>query len=210
MVQADDPFLGGLGLSMPGNFTNPSALAAADMVGLTFETTERQRSGTDGATTLSDKSSVRSLAWQRFKRLVDLDRSLGRSPAPSSDHFREKMQWLLNVADRSSESIVVRDRTIVDHFLSLYENHVAPWPTWSTENICVTEETPEEWYLGLAALGGLFCPAQGSRLVALHLANQARRKLLAHVSSVTTFWTMAEILRYTHRKQNLSVARTLS
>ena len=83
--------------------------------------------------------------------------------------------------DLGSTEIPAYDTLIVNVFVGLFQVHVAPtFPCF--QNFRIGAWTPEEVYLAMAAVGGLFCHNSKSEIVAKWLLHVARRKLLTVVS----------------------------
>ena len=73
------------------------------------------------------------------------------------------------------------DTLVVNVFVGLFQVHVAPtFPCF--EKFRIDASTPEEVYLAMGAVGGLYCQSPKSEIVAKWFLHRARRKLLTVVS----------------------------
>jgi hypothetical protein len=93
----------------------------------------------------------------------------------------DAQRWLL-----TEPSITKFDRTIINHFLTIFMREVPPTLS-SFENWAIQSTTSAEEMLSMAAMGGLYSTTSGSQVVAAALCNDARRLLLTRVSSLTSF-----------------------
>ncbi|KEF59120.1 uncharacterized protein A1O9_03964 [Exophiala aquamarina CBS 119918] len=118
-----------------------------------------------------------SETFRRFRHFSDLDTSRAQSPASSSarPHFASAP------ATEDPTSTGVDNRAVLDVFITLFEINAAPWLDAITDEIFITSKTPPEWFLAIAALGGLFCNTPGAGTIARWLYNNSRYKLLAFV-----------------------------
>lgn len=106
--------------------------------------------------------------------------STGSCPSrPSSPRSIKAHQHYLE--DMGSRERPTCDTLIVNVFIGLFQTYVAPtFPCF--QSFRITTSTPEELYLIMAAVGGLYCDVPRSEMVAKWLQNDARKKLLTAVS----------------------------
>lgn len=109
------------------------------------------------------------------------DASLSEPSSPSIEKEREI--YIAELAKTSQGNPVTEDLAILDEFIWHFDNRIASSiPCFRSVDITVTEDTREEYYLAMAAVGGLLCPLQGSFKIAHCLFNSSRLKLLGFVS----------------------------
>ncbi|KAI0131929.1 hypothetical protein BJ170DRAFT_679828 [Xylariales sp. AK1849] len=118
-------------------------------------------------------------ARSRLQALAEVN--LSRPPSPG--HQQERNQWLASLGREDPSAAVMRnDRVIINEFLRLFQARVANWfSCFRQATIVITKKTRREWYLAMAALGGLYCPVEGSNRIARWLYHCARQQLFSYV-----------------------------
>lgn len=101
-----------------------------------------------------------------------------KSRAPSPAPNRASVMWY-----SAPPNLEDHDRGVLNVFLNLFHRHIPKtFPLF--ENITYGKKPQAEYYLVMAAIGGLFCSVSGSSEVAKSMFNDARRLFLASVSLV--------------------------
>lgn len=122
----------------------------------------------------STRSTRDTAAFQTFNKLSSTNAgSRPLSPRTVSEH----QQWMKSLTSRPAPKF---DRTIVNIFLGLFQEHVAEFfPVF--RRFRVTKRTPQHLYLAMAAVGGVYCSVPGSAKVSQWFHYNARRDLLTGV-----------------------------
>ena len=92
------------------------------------------------------------------------------------------------------------DRVILNTFIGIAHSHIASLFD-CFNGFLVFRNTPEELYLAMAAVGGLYCRQEGSTKIAMWYYNNARLKLLAkvrpmHISLLLSFILLSHLLMH--------------
>lgn len=99
----------------------------------------------------------------------------GKSRAPSPTLDKSKAMWYSEAPDLKNH-----DTDVLNVFLNLFHKHIPEtFPLFA--GTTVNAGSKPEYYLVMAAIGGLFCSVPGSHEVAKSMYNDARRLLLATV-----------------------------
>ncbi|KIY00978.1 uncharacterized protein Z520_03644 [Fonsecaea multimorphosa CBS 102226] len=97
------------------------------------------------------------------------------------------------------------DDVVINVFIGLFQRHIAP--TFSCfQGFRIGPSTPAEVYLGVAAVGGLYCQVPKADIVAKWLQRIAKRKLLTvvHIQHPTTLLDNLSILQAVSHNQEPS------
>jgi hypothetical protein len=98
-----------------------------------------------------------------------------KSRAPSPTLNKANVMWY-----SSPPNIEDHDPDVVNIFLNLFHKHIPEtFPLF--EEVTIGQKIRAEYYIAMAATGGLFCSVPGSFEVAKSMYNDARRLLLASV-----------------------------
>lgn len=111
-----------------------------------------------------------------------------RPLSPRSDSTRDNY-----LRELGRLSPVTCDRLIINTFIGLFQVYVAPTLPCFTGRT-VDSSTPEEVYLAMAAVGGLYCEAPKSEIIAKWLFHTAQRKLLSMVRGIPLKQSVVNIM----------------
>ncbi|KAL2826249.1 hypothetical protein BDW59DRAFT_161086 [Aspergillus cavernicola] len=96
----------------------------------------------------------------------------------------EQEDWATDLDHGAMTEATAHNRVILDEFLWLFRDHVAPWlSAFRDRQITITSRTRKEWCFAMAAVGALYCSVQGSWTLAVGLYRCARRRLVLLVGS---------------------------
>ena len=132
--------------------------------------------------------------YDRFRTFSNIVPS--RPPSPRSQSTRQ--HWFAAAATVDTNLFTSQHQKIIDEFLWLFQSRVAGFLSLFRDKVVfIEEETPTEWYLAMAAVGGLFCKVKGSIKIAKWLYHSARRRLNSKVSIMSTCESELIFYRYT-------------
>ncbi|KAL3481295.1 hypothetical protein BJX99DRAFT_253597 [Aspergillus californicus] len=107
-----------------------------------------------------------------------------QAPVYSLPSWTHQKGCSLNSEDTQGAEDITLDPVILDEFLWLFRDHVAPWlAVFRSREIIITRRTRKEWYLAMAGLGALYCPVQGSWPLAQSLFHCSWQNLVLFTGS---------------------------
>ena len=159
---------------------------------------------TEISTVLSQSSSIGRVNTA-FEKMQELSTAqcLSRPESPQARSQHES--WLANM--KRLDSVPPFDRVIINVFLGISQRHICEFFE-CFRDFCIEKDTPEELYLAMAAVGGLYCSQEGSTRIAHWLYQGARLKLLAKVAPFFLFSNPTSscpcaVMRVANRSQGL-------
>ena len=128
-----------------------------------------------------DASSAKAPRSDAFLQFENVSESLlSRPTSPSTIQARQR--WFSATKNDDVSISIMQDTELINEFIWLFQDNIADsFSLFRDQDVQITRHTRKEWYLSMAAVGGLFCGTPGALKVSQWLYHSARQILLSYV-----------------------------